>query len=145
MERLTHAWAEMSIAGVTLSRVGMSRMISALQFKYSTKKKWRRIEAIKQRVLLVLSSYVNNLISNRIFFHRHFLFFFPDSLSADWRSALLMLLTYLALSTGFSDPIINQHHNLYSVSEALKLGRKRARGAKSGKTIKQKWIWRSQL
>ena len=39
MERLTHAWAEMSIAGVTLSRVGMSRMISALQFKYSTKKK----------------------------------------------------------------------------------------------------------
>ena len=49
-----------------------------------------------------------------------------------------MQLTYLALSAGFSDPIINQHHDLSSESEALKLGRKRVRGAKSGKTIKQK-------
>ena len=56
-----------------------------------------------------------------------------------------MQLTYLALSAGFSDPIIHQHHNLSGESEALKLGRKRARGAKTGKTIKQKWILRLQF
>lgn len=37
MERATQAWAETRIGGVTLSRSGMSLMISALQCKYSTK------------------------------------------------------------------------------------------------------------
>lgn len=38
MERATQAWAETSIGGVVLSRTGISRMISALQCKYSTRK-----------------------------------------------------------------------------------------------------------
>ena len=38
MERATQVWAETSIGGVVLSRRGMSRMISALQCKCSTRK-----------------------------------------------------------------------------------------------------------